>query len=91
MKAFDLEKLDASYRFKIWDRELPDWKDVARQHDLKLAVVKDPGLVSVMKRVQVTGKKRQGLEELGYVLADLSGIEFEGGARLKKRPKNAKR
>ncbi len=90
MKAFDLEKLDTSYRFKIWDRELPDWKDLALQHDLKLTVVKERGLISVMKRVQVTGKKRQSLEEVGYLLAEAYGVEFEGGTRLKKRPKKAK-
>lgn len=90
MKAFDLEKLDTSYRFKIWDREVPDWKDIARQFDLKLTIVKDRDLISVMKRVQITGKKRQPLEEIGYILAEAPNVEFEGGARLKKRPKKAK-
>ena len=90
MKAFDLEKLDTSFRIKIWDRELPDWKDLARQFDLKITVIKDRDLISVMKRVQISAKKRQPLEEIGYILAEAPHVEFEGGARLKKRPKKAK-
>lgn len=90
MKVFDLEKLASSYRFKIWDREWPDWKEFARGNDLKVTIVKEPGLVSVMKRVELTGKKRQSLDEIGYLLSEAPDAEFEGGARLKKRPKTAK-
>lgn len=87
MKVFDLEKLSSSYRFKIWDREWPDWKDFARANELKVAIVKEPDLISVMKRVELTGKKRQSLDEIGFLLSEAPGAEFEGGARLKKRPK----
>ncbi|MEX2188048.1 MAG: hypothetical protein WD875_14680 [Pirellulales bacterium] len=90
MKVFDLEKLNASYRFKIWDREWPDWKDFARANDLKVAMVKEPELVSVMKRIELTGKKRQSIDEIGYLLSEAPDADFEGGARLKKRPKTAK-
>ncbi len=90
MKVFDLEKLNSSFRFKIWDREWPDWKDFARANDLKVAVVKEPGLVSVMKRIELTGKKQQGVDEIGYLLSEAPGADFDGGARLKKRPKREK-
>jgi hypothetical protein len=90
MKVFDLEKLASSFRFKIWDREWPDWKDFARANDLKVSIVKEPGLISVMKRVELTGKKRQSVDEIGYVLSEAPDAEFEGGARLKKRPKQQK-
>jgi hypothetical protein len=90
MKAFDLEKLPSSYRFKIWDREYPDWKDFARACDLKIKLVPEKDLISVMKRVELAGKKRQSLEEVGYLLAEAPNAAFEGGARLKKRPKKPK-
>lgn len=90
MKVFDLEKLTSSYRFKIWDRQLPDWKDFARANDLKIKLVPDKELISVMKRVELVGKKRQSLDEIGYLLAEAPGAEFEGGARLKRRPKKQK-
>lgn len=90
MHVFDLEKLPSSYRFKIWDREYPDWKDFARANDLKIKLVPDKELISVLKRVELLGKKRQSLDEVGYLLAEAPGAEFEGGVRLKKRPKNQK-
>jgi hypothetical protein len=90
MKVFDLEKQPSSFRFTIWDREYPDWKDFARAFDLKIKLVPVKDMISVMKRVELTGKKRQSLDEVGYLLAEAPGAAFEGGARLKKRPKKAK-
>jgi hypothetical protein len=90
MKVFDLEKLPTSFRFKIWDREYPDWKDFARTNDLRIKIVPEKDMISVMKRVELSAKKRQNVEEIGYLLADAPGAEFEGGARLKKRPKKQK-
>jgi hypothetical protein len=90
MKAFDLEKLDTTYRFTVWDREVPEWRYLAKAKELKLTLVKQPGMISVLKRVQVAGKKRQTAEEIGYLLSELPDVEFEGGARLKKRPKKPK-
>jgi hypothetical protein len=84
MKIFDLQIKGLSYHFKIWDNELPEWKELRRSFDWQLTTGPRKRW-EVFREVQLDATSKSLFDALTEQLLAIPGIEFEGGIRLSRR------